>query len=96
MTLFVLGYPDQAVQKMAECLELARRLDHAFSIAFIDDIAAQLSQMMGKVEDTLALAEHGIAKLKWPERLETVDAMPLTPTRKVIKGRLRIRDVGLR
>lgn len=29
-----------------------------------------------------------VSKLKWPERLEIVDAMPLTPTRKVIKGQL--------
>ena len=36
------------------------------------------------------LETHGVARLKWPERLEIVDAMPLTPTRKVIKGRLRI------
>ncbi len=36
------------------------------------------------------LAEQGIAKLKWPERLVLVDELPLTPTRKVIKGRLQI------
>ena len=34
------------------------------------------------------LGENGIAKLRWPERLEVLDAMPLTATRKVIKGRL--------
>tara|TARA_B100000315_G_scaffold260597_1_gene323324 strand:+ start:12875 stop:14818 length:1944 start_codon:yes stop_codon:yes gene_type:complete len=34
------------------------------------------------------LDEHKIAKNKWPERLEIIDEMPLTPTRKVIKGRL--------
>jgi cyclohexanecarboxylate-CoA ligase len=34
------------------------------------------------------LLEHGIAKYKLPERLETVAEMPLTPTRKIIKGRL--------
>ncbi|MBI3517262.1 MAG: long-chain fatty acid--CoA ligase [Proteobacteria bacterium] len=34
------------------------------------------------------LAQHGVAKLKWPERLEAIAAMPLTPTRKVIKGEL--------
>ena len=38
------------------------------------------------------LEGEGIAKLKWPERLILVDKMPLTPTRKVIKGRLRIPD----
>jgi len=34
------------------------------------------------------LLEHGVAKYKLPERLETVAEMPLTPTRKIIKGRL--------
>jgi acyl-CoA synthetase (AMP-forming)/AMP-acid ligase II len=34
------------------------------------------------------LAEHGVAKLRWPERLEIVEAMPMTPTRKIIKGEL--------
>ncbi len=29
-----------------------------------------------------------IAKNKLPERLELVDEMPLTPTRKIIKGKL--------
>ncbi|MFB9950541.1 class I adenylate-forming enzyme family protein [Rhizobium puerariae] len=31
------------------------------------------------------LAERSIAKMRWPERLEVVDAMPMTPTRKIIK-----------
>ena len=35
------------------------------------------------------LAMHKIAKIKYPERLEILDEMPLTPTRKVIKGRLQ-------
>ncbi len=34
------------------------------------------------------LERHGIGKLKWPERLEVIDEMPLTPTRKIMKGRL--------
>ena len=34
------------------------------------------------------LTERGIAKNKLPERLEVVAEMPMTPTRKVIKGRL--------
>ncbi len=40
-------------------------------------------------EVTARLAALGIAKVKWPERLEVIAEMPLTPTRKVIKGRLR-------
>jgi non-ribosomal peptide synthetase component E (peptide arylation enzyme) len=34
------------------------------------------------------LAAHDVTKYKWPERLETLKEMPLTPTRKIIKGRL--------
>jgi cyclohexanecarboxylate-CoA ligase len=31
------------------------------------------------------LAERSLAKMRWPERLEIIDAMPMTPTRKIIK-----------
>ena len=34
------------------------------------------------------LNSKDIMKTKWPERLEIIDAMPITVTRKVIKGRL--------
>ena len=34
------------------------------------------------------LAQHRVSKTKWPERLEFIEAMPLTPTRKIIKGQL--------
>ena len=34
------------------------------------------------------LAAEGVGKVKWPERLEIVAAMPITPTRKIIKGEL--------
>ncbi|MDE0335802.1 MAG: fatty acid--CoA ligase family protein, partial [Defluviicoccus sp.] len=51
-----------------------------------DGAAPQLADLV------VWLDSEGIAKLKWPERLILVDEMPLTPTRKVIKGRLRIPD----
>ena len=35
------------------------------------------------------LEREGVAKFKWPERLELLDALPLTPTQKVMRGRLR-------
>jgi len=43
--------------------------------------------------DTLRtwLARHDIAKLKWPERLEIITEMPLTPTRKIKKPELAAR-----
>ena len=37
---------------------------------------------------TAHLDAHQIAKNKWPERLEVIEAMPLTPTNKIIKGKL--------
>jgi acyl-coenzyme A synthetase/AMP-(fatty) acid ligase len=35
------------------------------------------------------LDRGGVAKFKWPERLELIEAMPITPTQKVMRGRLR-------
>jgi cyclohexanecarboxylate-CoA ligase/acyl-CoA synthetase len=37
------------------------------------------------------LQSNGVAKMKWPERIELIDVMPMTPTRKIIKGLLRPR-----
>jgi non-ribosomal peptide synthetase component E (peptide arylation enzyme) len=34
------------------------------------------------------LEAQGVAKLRWPERLISVEAMPMTPTRKIIKSAL--------
>ena len=34
------------------------------------------------------LDENGVSKTRWPERLEVVDTMPLTATRKIVKGKL--------
>ena len=39
------------------------------------------------------LAENQVAKMRWPERLEIIDAMPMTPTRKIIKAAL-VRLIG--
>ncbi|HSA88835.1 MAG TPA: class I adenylate-forming enzyme family protein [Burkholderiales bacterium] len=38
---------------------------------------------------TRELDRAGMAKFKWPERLELIEAMPITPTQKVMCGRLR-------
>lgn len=40
------------------------------------------------------LAGHDIAKTKWPERLEVIDEMPMTPTRKIRKAELARRLAG--
>ena len=41
------------------------------------------------------LDQEGVPKRRWPERLEIVDVMPVTPTRKVIKGKLSVRPSNL-
>ncbi|MEM7693989.1 MAG: class I adenylate-forming enzyme family protein [Pseudomonadota bacterium] len=42
-----------------------------------------------RLEDVTArLDKEGVAKFKWPERLEVFDALPITPTRKVMRGAL--------
>ena len=44
-----------------------------------------------KLEELCAyLLGKGIAKIKLPERLVVVSEMPMTPTRKIIKGRLKL------
>jgi len=45
-------------------------------------------------EMTGHLAANGFAKMTWPERLEVIDEMPITPTRKIIKGELAARLRG--
>jgi cyclohexanecarboxylate-CoA ligase/acyl-CoA synthetase len=40
------------------------------------------------------LAANHVAKMKWPERLAIVAEMPMTPTRKIIKGELVRRLAG--
>lgn len=48
--------------------------------------------------DTLCrfLAEKGVAKMRWPERVMVIEEMPTTPTRKIIKGALQqmLRQAG--
>jgi len=48
-----------------------------------DAPAATLEAIMRELD------RAGVAKFKWPERLELLEAMPLTPTQKVMRGRLR-------
>jgi len=40
------------------------------------------------------LRQQGVSKIYWPERLEFVEAMPLTPTRKIIKAKLAANILG--
>jgi len=43
---------------------------------------------LGFDEMTDYLDANGVAKMRWPERLEIVTEMPMTPTRKIIKDEL--------
>jgi non-ribosomal peptide synthetase component E (peptide arylation enzyme) len=38
---------------------------------------------------TAFLVDNDVAKMQWPEHLVVVDEMPMTPTRKIVKGELR-------
>jgi len=40
------------------------------------------------------LTQHDVAKIKWPERLELIAEMPMTPTRKVKKAELAARLIA--
>jgi cyclohexanecarboxylate-CoA ligase len=42
------------------------------------------------------LASHDVAKFKWPERMELIDEMPMTPTRKIKKSELAKRVADAR
>jgi cyclohexanecarboxylate-CoA ligase len=42
------------------------------------------------------LEQRGVAKTRWPEHLEIVAELPMTPTRKVKKGELAARAAALR
>jgi len=84
-----------------EIEDLVSRLDEVRSAAVIpypDDVLGERACIFVEPAEgadvtletiTAALDRAGIAKFKWPERLEIVEAMPMTPTRKVIRGALR-------
>ncbi len=49
-------------------------------------VQADRAVTLDEVKAALDLA--GVARFKWPERLEQVAEMPMTPTRKIMRGRL--------
>ena len=72
MTLWLLGYPDQAVAHMQEALRLAHELSHPYSLATAFNMTAWLHQYsrehlltQERAEAVLAFAtEHGLAQ-RW-------------------------------
>ena len=57
-TLWLLGYPDQALAQGENTLGLARRLAHPFSLAYILQILDNVYWMCGKRRDATALGEE--------------------------------------
>lgn len=51
-------------------------------VTLAPDVTLQFDQV------TDYLAANGVAKMRWPERLEIIDEMPMTPTKKIQKGGL--------
>jgi class 3 adenylate cyclase/predicted ATPase len=61
LTLWVLGYPDQALQGMEETLALARRLAHPMSLAQALHFSAHLHQLRREPQAARAQAEATLA-----------------------------------
>jgi class 3 adenylate cyclase/predicted ATPase len=61
LTLWMLGYPDQAQQGMAETLALAQRLAHPMSLAMALHFSAHLHQLRREPQAALAKAEAALA-----------------------------------
>ncbi|GAA4392204.1 AMP-binding protein [Tsukamurella soli] len=55
----------------------------------VEPVPGALTPTLGQVTEFLAQLE--VAKFKWPERLESMDALPLTPVGKLDKRALRAR-----
>ena len=64
--------PDPVLGERACCFVVLKPGQHAMTL---DDLRA-------------LLAARDVAKLKWPERVEIIADMPMTPTRKVKKTEL--------
>ncbi len=74
----IVPMPDPVLGERACCFAVAAPGANERAAPTLEDLCAYLD-------------DREVAKTKWPERLVLVDAMPLTPTRKVIKGELEKR-----
>ncbi len=86
--------------EIEEPLQRMAQIDACAVVPIKDDVMGEIACLFAVVSEgqdlTLAdvtdyLQSDGIAKYKWPERLETISAMPLTPTGKVMRGELKAR-----
>jgi adenylate cyclase len=60
-TLWYLGYPEQAQQRCAQALDLARRLDHPFTLAYALSFAAWIHNDCRDAAATNAFATEAVA-----------------------------------
>jgi predicted ATPase len=58
MTLWVLGYPDQALTRLHDALALGHELSHPYTLAYARQVAAVVSQFR---RDVAAVYEHAVA-----------------------------------
>ena len=88
------GYPDQAVASATQSIELARRLDHPFSLSYAMNFAAQVHQCRG---DAGAAEHHAREGIRYAREhgLSSMLAMG-----QILHGwsqtRLRLADAGVR
>ena len=61
MALWLLGYPDQALQRSHEALTLAQELAHPLSLAYALDCAAMLHQFRREAQAAQERAEAAMA-----------------------------------
>ena len=61
LTLWTLGYPDQACHSMADTLARARELAHPFSVAQVLNFSAHLHQLRREPQASRVCAEQGLA-----------------------------------
>jgi len=65
ISIWMLGYPDQALQSIHEALTLARELTHSFSLAFtlawagtVGQFRRELQAVQGRAEELMALSSE--------------------------------------
>ena len=78
----LMGHPDVEQAAMVPMPDPVLGEKACCFITVIGDAAVTLEDLCALLDD------KKIAKNKWPERLEIIEEMPLTPTRKIIKGKL--------
>ena len=98
MTLWLLGYPDQALRKSQDALALAQKLSHPYSLAFALYYSAWLHQHRGerqavqeRIEATVMLAtQQGFAR--WVSQGAVLQGWVLAQQGKAEEGILRMRQ----